>query len=29
MATSHQVVVSAEPGDRWLYCFIDDAFLDY
>ena len=29
MATSHQVVASAEPGENWLYCFMDDAFLDY
>jgi hypothetical protein len=29
MATAHQVVASAEPGERWLYCFTDDAFLDY
>jgi hypothetical protein len=28
-ATSHFVVASAEPGERWLYCFEDDAFLDY
>jgi len=28
-ATAHNVVASAEPGERWLYCFEDDAFLDY
>lgn len=28
-ASSHPVVASAEPGERWLYCFEDDAFLDY
>ncbi len=28
-ASGHQVVASAEPGERWLYCFEDDAFLDY
>jgi hypothetical protein len=27
--TGHQVVASAEPGEQWLYCFMDDAFLDY
>jgi ubiquitin-hydrolase Zn-finger-containing protein len=27
--TSHHVVASAEPDERWLYCFEDDAFLDY
>ena len=25
----HPVVASAEPGERWLYCFPDDAFVDY
>jgi hypothetical protein len=28
-ATSHPVIASAEPGERWLYCFPDDAFLEY
>lgn len=28
-ATGHVVVASAEPGERWLYCFTDDEFLDY
>jgi hypothetical protein len=28
-ATSHAVVASAEPGERWLYCFQDDAFAEY
>jgi hypothetical protein len=27
--TTHKVVASAEPGERWMYCFADDAFLDY
>ena len=25
----HPVVASAEPGEQWLYCFIDDAFVEY
>lgn len=29
MASAHHVVASAEPGERWLYCFEDDAYLDY
>jgi hypothetical protein len=29
LATAHHVIVSAEPNERWLYCFADDAFLDY
>ena len=28
-ATSHPVIASAEPGERWLYCYRDDAFADY
>ena len=27
--SSHPVVASAEPGERWLYCFPDDAFVEY
>ena len=25
----HPVIASAEPGEQWLYCFIDDAFVEY
>src|SRR5262249_37561833 len=28
-STSHPVVASAEPHERWLYCFPDDAFAEY
>jgi hypothetical protein len=28
-AVQHPVVASAEPGERWLYCFDDDAFAEY
>ena len=28
-ATEHPVITSAEPGERWLYCFPDDAFAEY
>jgi Zn-finger in ubiquitin-hydrolases and other protein len=28
-ATTHPVIASAEPGERWLYCFVDDAFAEY
>ena len=28
-ATSHPVIASAEPGERWLYCYPDDAFAKY
>jgi uncharacterized UBP type Zn finger protein len=27
--SNHPVVASAEPGERWLYCFADDAFVGY
>lgn len=25
----HAVVASAEPGQRWLYCYVDDVYLEY
>jgi hypothetical protein len=28
-ASGHPVVASAEHGERWLYCFVDDAFAEY
>lgn len=28
-ATGHPVIASAERGERWLYCFPDDAFVEY
>jgi uncharacterized UBP type Zn finger protein len=28
-STSHPVVASAEPGERWLFCFPDDVFTEY
>ena len=28
-ASSHAVIASAEPGERWLYCYPDDAFAEY
>jgi hypothetical protein len=27
--STHPVIASAEPGERWLYCYPDDAFADY
>lgn len=27
--SSHPVVASAEPGERWLYCYPDEAFAEY
>ena len=28
-ASEHPVVASAEAGERWLYCYRDDAFAEY
>ena len=28
-ASGHPVIASAEPGERWLYCYPDDAMAGY
>jgi len=28
-ASGHPVIASAEPGERWLYCFKDDLMAEY
>ena len=28
-ADGHPVIASAEPGERWLYCYPDDSFVGY
>ncbi len=28
-ASNHPVIASAEAGERWLYCYPHDAFMDY
>ena len=28
-SSGHPVVVSAEPGERWLYCYPDDMMAEY
>lgn len=28
-AAEHPVIASAQPGERWLYCFPDDFFAEY
>lgn len=28
-SSGHPVIASAEPGERWLYCYPDDAFSEY
>lgn len=27
--TQHPVIASAEPGERWLYCYPDDLAVEY
>jgi len=27
--SGHPVIASAEPNERWLYCYPDDAFSEY
>jgi len=27
-AEAHPLVQSAEPGEDWIYCYIDDLFID-
>jgi hypothetical protein len=28
-STGHPVIASAEPGERWLYCYRDELFAEY
>ena len=28
-ATQHPVIISAQPGERWIYCYPDDLFVEY
>ena len=28
-ASQHPVIASAEPGERWLYCYPDEATAEY
>jgi hypothetical protein len=28
-SSNHPVIASAEPGERWLYCYPDDVFAEY
>ena len=27
--SSHPVIASAEPAERWLYCYPDETFVEY
>ena len=28
-ASGHPVIASAQPGERWIYCYPDEAFAEY
>jgi len=28
-ASSHPVIISAEPGERWIWCYKDEVFQEY
>jgi len=28
-ASGHPVIASAQPNERWLYCYADEAFAEY
>jgi len=28
-SVGHPVIASAQPGERWLYCYTDEAFVEY
>jgi hypothetical protein len=28
-AVGHPVVISAEPGERWMWCYKDELFVEY
>jgi hypothetical protein len=27
--TSHPVIISAEPGEKWMWCYPDNLFAEY
>ncbi len=29
LTTSHPVIISAEPGERWAWCYKDESFVQY
>lgn len=29
LASSHPVIASAEAGERWLYCYVDEVLAQY
>jgi hypothetical protein len=29
MASGHPVAISAEPSERWAWCYVDEQFVEY
>jgi hypothetical protein len=29
LRSDHPVIASAEPGERWIYCYTDNTFAEY
>ena len=29
LAEGHPVAISAEPGERWLWCYVDELLVEY
>jgi ubiquitin-hydrolase Zn-finger-containing protein len=27
--TGHRVIISAEPGEKWMWCYPDELFVEY
>ena len=27
--THHPVVISAQPGEKWMWCYVDEVFAEY
>ncbi len=27
--TKHPVIISSEPGERWMWCYLDEIFAEY
>ncbi|MEM6842987.1 MAG: UBP-type zinc finger domain-containing protein [Bacteroidota bacterium] len=28
-ASQHSVIISAEPGEKWAWCYVDEQFMRY
>ena len=27
--TQHPVIISSQPGERWMWCYVDEQFVEY